>query len=107
MLFRIIKRRFISDYSSPVMLISRKVAKDKSSHRVQVFNVRIAKNNLAFPLLKDTYSVLGSSRCEVFSVLYLKDGFYSLRLLRNSKDIVGSYHILVRLHIYVKECLWD
>ena len=63
------------------MLISRKVTKDK---RVVTYfrylNVRIAKNNFAFPLLKDTFSVLGSSRCEVLSVLDLKDAFHSLRL---------------------------
>ena len=40
------------------VLISRKVTKDK---RVitdfRHLNVRIAKNNLAYPLLKDTFSV--------------------------------------------------
>ena len=48
-------------------------------------NMRIAKNNLAYPLLKDTFSVLGSSQCEVLSVLDLKDSFHSLRLSDNSK----------------------
>ena len=52
------------------MLISRKVIKDK---RVVTdfrhLNIRIAKNNLAYPFLKDTLLVLGSSRCEVLSVL--------------------------------------
>ena len=52
----------VSAYSSPVMLISRKLTKDK---RVVAdfrhLNVRIAKNNLAYPLLNDTFSVLGSS----------------------------------------------
>ena len=43
-------------------------------------NVRIAKNNLAYPLVRDTFSVLGNSKCEVFSVLDLKDAFYLLRL---------------------------
>ena len=52
-------------------------------------NVRIVKNNLAYPLLKDTFSVLGSSRCEVLSVLDLKDAFHSLRLLGNSKRFCG------------------
>ena len=63
-------------YSSPVMLISRKLTKDK---RVVAdfrhLNVRTAKNNLAYPLLKDTFSVLGSSKCEVLSVLDLKYAF--------------------------------
>ena len=69
-------------------VISRKVTKDK---RVitdfRHLNVRIAKNNLAHPLLKDTLSALGSSRYEVLSVLDLKDVFLSLRLLENSKTL--------------------
>ena len=73
-------------YTSPVMLISRKVTKDKRavtdfSH----LNVRIAKNNLSYPLLKDAFLVLGSLRCEVVSVLDLKDAFHSSGLLENSK----------------------
>ena len=52
-------------------------------------NVRIAKNNIAYPLLKDTFSVLGCSRCEVLSVLDMKDVFHSLRLSENSKRYCG------------------
>ena len=52
-------------------------------------NIRIPKNNLACPLLKDTFSVLGSSRCEVLSVLDLKDAFHSLNLSENSKRYCG------------------
>ena len=67
----ILKEGFLA-YSSPVMLISRKVTKDK---RVVTdfrhLNVKIAKNNLAYPLMKDTFLVLGSSRCEVLSILDL------------------------------------
>ena len=72
------------------MLISQKLTKDK---RVVTdfrhLNVRIAKNNIAYPLLKDTFSVLGSSRCEVLSVLDLKDAFHSLRLSENSQKYSG------------------
>ena len=85
----ILKQGF-SAYASPVMLISRKVTKDK---RVVTgfrhLNIRIARNNLAYPLLKDTFSVLGSSRCKVLSVLDLKDAFHSLRLSENSKRYCG------------------
>ena len=81
----ILKEGFLA-YSSPVMLISRKLTKDK---RVVTdfrhLNVRIAKNNFANPLVRDTFSVLGNSRCEVLSVLDLKDAFHSLRLSENSK----------------------
>ena len=51
--------------------------------------MRIAKNNLAYPLLKDTFSVLGSSKCEMLSVLDLKDAFHSLRLSENLKKYCG------------------
>ena len=70
-----------SPYSSPVMLISRKVTQDK---RVVTdfrhLNIRIAKNSLAYPLVRDTFSVRGNFKCDVLSVLDLKDAFHSLRL---------------------------
>ena len=51
----ILKEGF-SSYSSPVMLISRKITQDK---RVVTYfrhlNVRSTKNNLAYSLLKDTF----------------------------------------------------
>ena len=70
-LFRNMKEGF-SAYSSPVTLIGRIVTQDKwivtdSRH----LNIRIANNNLTYPLLKDTFSVLGSSRCELLSVFNL------------------------------------
>ena len=40
---------------------------------------------MAYPLVRDTFSVLGSSNCKVLSVLDLKDAFHSLRLSENSK----------------------
>ena len=51
--------------------------------------MHIAKNNLAYPLLKDNFSILGSSKCEVMSVLDLKDAFHSLQLTENSKKFCG------------------
>ena len=97
-----------SPYSSPVMLISWKMTQDK---RVVTdfrhFNVRIVKNNLAYTLVRDTFSVLGNSKCKVLSVLDLKDAFYSLRLLGDSKDIVVYYLISEAHCIYIRECLWD
>ena len=72
------------------MLISRKMTKDK---RVVMdfrhLNMHIVKNNLAYPLLKDTFLMLGSSKCEVMSVLDLKDTFHSLQLTETSKKFCG------------------
>ena len=103
----ILKEGFLA-YSSPVMLVSRNLTKDK---RVVTdfrhLNMRIAKNNLAYPLLKDTFSVLVSSKCEVLSVLDLKDAFHSLRLSETLRNIVGYFLILVAHFTYIRECLWD
>ena len=99
----ILKEGF-SAYSSPVMLISRKRTKDK---RVVTdfrhLNVRIAKINLAYPLVRDTFSVLGNSKCEVLSVLDLKDAFHSLRLSENSKKILWNTPILWQLILFVSK----
>ena len=90
------------------MLISQKVMQDKSvvtdfSH----LNVRIAKNNLAYPLVRDTFSVIGNSKCKVLSVLDLKTHFTHYSFQKIQKGIVEYYHILGVLHIYIKECIWD
>ena len=85
-----ILRKGFSAYSSPIILVSRKMTQDK---RVVTdfrhLNMRIAKNNLAYPLLKDTFTLLGSFKCDVMSVLDLKDTFHSLRLTESSKKYCG------------------
>ena len=113
MLFGNIKGRILV-YSSPVMLISRKVIQDK---RVvtdfRCLSIGIAKNNLAYPLLKDTFLVLGSSRSKVLSVLDLIDAFHLLRLSENSKRYCRilpyfgntSYLILIPKNAYGIEYL--
>ena len=51
----------LSLYPSSVMLISRKVTQDKKVMTdFRHLNVRITKNNLAYPLVRDTFSVLGN-----------------------------------------------
>ena len=67
-----ILREGLFAYTCPVMLISRIFTKDK---RVvtdfRYLNVKIAKSNLTYPLLRDTFPVEGSSECKVHSVLNL------------------------------------
>ena len=72
------------------MLISRKLTQDKKV--VTDFRhlyVRIAKNNLAYPLFRDMFFMLGNSKCKVLSVLDLKDAFHLLRLSENAKRYCG------------------
>ena len=93
----------LSAYSSPVMLISRKMTSDKwVVTDFRHLNMRIVKNNLAYPLLRDTFALLGSSKCEVMSVLDLKDAFHSLRLSEKSMKYCG-----ILSYFYIRGCLWD
>ena len=99
----ILKEGF-SAYSSPVMLISSKLTKDKRvvtdfSH----LNVRIGKNNLAYPLVRDTFSVLGNSKCEVLSVLDLKDAFHSLKTIRKLKKILWHTPIFWQFILFISK----
>ena len=98
-----------SAYSSPVMLISRKIIKDKRAVTdFRHLNMHIAKNNLAYPLLKDTFSMLGSSKCEVMSVLDLKGAFHFLQLTENSKKFCGILpYFGSPSYLYTRGCQWD
>ena len=103
----ILKQGF-SAYSSPVMLISRKMTRDK---RVVTdfrhLNMRIAKNNSAYQLVKDTFTTLGNSKCEDLSVLDLKDAFHSLSCQKSQRNTVVFCHILSLYLICIRECQWD
>ena len=103
----ILKEGF-SVYSSPVMLISQKMTSDKRV--VTAFrhlNMRIAKNNLAYPLLRDTFALLGSSKCEIMSVLDLKDAFHSLQLSEKSQKYCGILLYFGSALYYIRGCPWD
>ena len=112
----ILKEEF-SACSSPVMLISWKLTKDK---RVVTdfrhFKCKNSKENLAYPLVRDTFSVLGSSKCEELLVLDLKDAFHSLRLSENSKRYCGilpyfgsmSYlYQRMPMGLNISPCIWQ
>ena len=74
----ILKEGF-SAYLSPMMLISQKMTSNKRIVTdFRHLNMRIAKNNLAYPLVRDTFALVGSSKCEFMLVLDLKDAFHSL-----------------------------
>ena len=99
----ILKEGF-SAYPSPVMLISRKVTKDK---RVVTdfrhLNMRIAKNNLAYPLLKDTFSVLGSCKCEVLSVPRLERCIPFLKIIIKFQEITWDTSLFWKCILLISE----
>ena len=70
-------------------------------------NIRITKINLAYPLIKDTFAMVGNSKCDVLLVLDLKDAFHSLRLSENSKIYCGILPYFGSASYLYQECLWD
>ena len=106
MLFGFLKEGF-SAYSSPVMLISRKVMEDKRVvTEFRHLNMQISKSYLAYPLLKDTFKLLGSSKHKVLSVLDPKDAFIDLDYLKTPRSIAESSDTLAEPPICIKGCLW-
>ena len=79
-----------TSHTSPVMLITRKVTKDKRPVvDFRLLNTRIKRHNTATPLLRDIYQMLGKAQSTVLSCVDLKDAFHSLRLTDRAKDFCG------------------
>ena len=79
-----------TSHTSPVMLITCKVTRDKRPVvDFRLFNTRIRHCNTASPLLKDIFNILGNSQCEVMSCVDIKDAFHSIKLNEKSKEFCG------------------
>ena len=62
-----------TSHTSPVMLITRKLTKDKRPVvDFRLLNTRILRRNTSIPLMSDVLSILGNSECEVLAVLISK-----------------------------------
>ena len=82
--------RNTTSHTSPVMLITRKVTKDKRPVvDFRLLNTRIKRQNTASPLLRDIYQMLGASPSDILTCVDLKDAFHSLRLTEKAKDYCG------------------
>ena len=82
--------RNTTSHTSPVMLITRKVTKDKRPVvDFRLLNTRIRRQNTATPLMRDIYQMIGKSHSTVMSVFDAKDAFHSLALSKKSKDFCG------------------
>ena len=75
-----------TSHTSPVMLITRKLTKDKRPVvDFRLLNTRILSRNTSIPLMSDVLNILGNSKCEVVSCVDIKDT-YHLRLTEKSKE---------------------
>ena len=70
-----------TSHTSPVMLITRKVTKDKTPVvDFRLLNTRILRRNTSIPfVMSDVLSILGNSECEVVSCVDIKDAYHSIR----------------------------
>ena len=79
-----------TSHTSPVMLITRKMTKDKRPVvDFRLLNTRILRRNTSIPLMRDVLSILGNSECEVVGCVNIKDAYHSLRLTERSKEYCG------------------
>ena len=68
-----------TSHTSPVMLIMRKLTKDKRPVvDFRLLNTRILRRNTSIPLMSDVLSILGNSECEVVSCVDIKDAYHSI-----------------------------
>ena len=79
-----------TSHTSPVMLITGKLTKDKRPVvDFRLLNTRILRRNTSIPLMSDVLSILGNSECEVVSCVDIKDAYHSIRLTEKSKEYCG------------------
>ena len=80
----------LTGYSSPVLLVKRK---QQNLYRVvtnfRVLNERLVQVNHAFPIVHDCLEAIGASKCEVMSVLNLRDAYHTLPLAEESQKYCG------------------
>ena len=85
----IIKKRLMG-YSSPVLLVKRK---QQNLYRVvtdfRVLNEHLVRVNYAFLIVHDCLEAIGASKCEVMSVLDLRDAYHTLPLSKESQKYCG------------------
>ena len=79
-----------TSHTSPVMLITRKLTKDKRPVvDFRLLKTRILRRNTSIPLMSDVLSILGNSECEVVSYVDIKYAYHSIRLTEMSKEYCG------------------
>ena len=83
-------KKGLTGYSLPVLLVKRK---QQNLYRVvtdfRVLNERLVRVNDAFPIVRDCLEAIGASKCEVMSVLDLRDAYHTLPLAEESQKYCG------------------
>ena len=83
-------RKGLTGYSSPVLLVKRK--QQNLYHAVtnfRVLNKHLVRVNHAFPFIRDCLEAIEASKCEVMSLLDLRDAYHTLPLDEESQKYCG------------------
>ena len=80
-----ILKKGMSSYSSPVMLIPRKLSGiPRIVTDFRHLNSRLVTLQPSIPLVRDAIQILGASGCEILSLADLRDAYHTLRLSERS-----------------------
>ena len=85
-----ILKKGMSSYSSPIMLIPRKLSGiPRIVTDFRHLNSRLVTLQPSIPLVRDAIQILGASGCEILSLADLRDAYHTLRLSERSKKFCG------------------
>ena len=85
-----ILKKGMSSYSSPIMLIPRKLSGiPRIVTDFRHLNSRLVTLQPSIPLVRDAIQILGASGCEILSLADLRDAYHILRLSERSKKFCG------------------
>ena len=85
-----ILKKEMSSYSSPIMLIPRKLTGiPRIVTDFRHLNSRLVTLQPSIPLVRDAIQILGSSGSEVLSLADLRDAYHTLRLSKRSQKFCG------------------
>ena len=85
-----ILKKGMSSYSSPIMLIPRKISGiPRIVTDFRHLNSRLVTLQPSIPLVRDAIQILGASGCEILSLADLNDAYHTLRLSERSKKFCG------------------
>ena len=85
-----ILKKGMSSYSSPIMLIPRKLTGiPRIVNDFRNLNSGLITLQPSIPLVRDAIQILGSSGCEVLSLADLRDAYHTLRLSKRSQKFYG------------------
>ena len=83
-------KKGMSSYSSPIMLISRKLTGiPRIATDFRHLNSRLVTLQPSIPLVRDAIQILGASGCEVLSLADLRDAYHTLSLSKKSQKYCG------------------